>query len=197
MPLPPPARQLAAPQAAELHVASSSPAKLFPPPHKPGCTSALWLFSAFTVLVELPRHHPHQPPLQYFNLEPKSSRNFSPAILHCILVSPSRSKQAALHLIPKNIALVFILSYGLAVSLLTYRIPCVIFAFSPPPPGISTHYSISGERLPKSCQLCPPSPSAPIKGEPILSIQVLSPHKVPSIRDVQIFPLHVISLPTL
>lgn len=141
------------------------------------------------MLAELPRHHPHQPPLQYFNPEPKSSRNFSLAILHCILVSPSRSKQAALHLIPKNIPLVFILSYGLSVSLLTYRIPCVIFAFSPPPtPGISTHYSISGERLPKSCQLCPPSPSSPIKGEPILSIQVLSPHKVPSIRDVQIFP---------
>ena len=159
------------------------------------CISSV-LFSASTVPAELPRHSPHQLLLKCFAWSQlKSSLDFSSAILRCIVVSPSRSKQATLYLVPKNIALVFIISCGLAVSLLTYRIPCTVFAFTSP--GISSHYSISGERLLKSRQLCPPSPPAPIKGEPILSSQVLSPHKFPSIREMQIFPLHIISLPAL
>lgn len=40
--------------------------------------------------------------------------------------------------------------------------------------GVSSHNAISKEQLPKSHQLCLPSPSALIKGEPIPSIQVLS-----------------------
>lgn len=61
-----------------------------------------------------------------------------------------------MYLVPENIALVFIISYGLAVSLLTYRIPCVIFAFASP--GISSHYSVSGERLPEIPSALPAVP---------------------------------------